>query len=607
MTDSRTAAAVLQTSGSLMVKRNTSLEDEQLENKIRLRDLLRLKKYIKPHKRLVFRVVAAAIIMSCCEAGLPYVTKIVIDDAVPQKDLALLSGVVALGIALIFVYALLNRYRILAVANIGQDMLKSIRRDLFEHIQSLSFDFFDSRPHGKILIRIVNYVNTLSDALSSGLVDVLSDIFLFFVTLIVIFAVNFRLALCSLAFFPLLVLWIYSVRYFQRAAYRNLSNKQSNVSAFVHESVSGIKTVKIFAQEKSQIAHYRRAADESRTAWMKTVRLNYLVWPGVQTIYTFTIAFIFYVGVMHYFGIDVSAGVLVAFTGYTKNFWSPVIRIGDFYNQLVTCSAYVERIFETMDEKPLIENAKNAEELETVRGDVDYDNVCFSYDSGTQILHNVNLHVKAGSTIAFVGPTGAGKTTVVSLLSRFYDVSSGSVRIDGTDVRDVKIDSLRRQIGVMLQDSFLFNGSIKDNIRYGRLDATDEEVEAAAKAVFAHDYIATLPDGYDTVVGERGTGLSAGQCQLISFARVLLSNPRILVLDEATSHVDTVTEAALQSGLRALLKGRTSFIIAHRLSTIEHADLICYIDKGRIVESGTHSQLLSSGGYYANLYESQFE
>lgn len=238
MTDSRTAAAVLQTSGSLMVKRNTSLEDEQLENKIRLRDLLRLKKYIKPHKRLVFRVVAAAIVMSCCEAGLPYVTKIVIDDAVPQKDLALLSGVVALGIALIFVYALLNRYRILAVANIGQGMLKSIRRDLFGHIQSLSFDFFDSRPHGKILIRIVNYVNTLSDALSSGLVDVLSDIFLFFVTLIVIFAVNFRLALCSLAFFPLLVLWIYSVRYFQRAAYRNLSNKQSNVSAFVHESVS---------------------------------------------------------------------------------------------------------------------------------------------------------------------------------------------------------------------------------------------------------------------------------------------------------------------------------------------------------------------------------
>jgi len=299
--------------------------------------------------------------------------------------------------------------------------------------------------------------------------------------------------------------------------------------------------------------------------------------------------------------------VLIAFVGYANNFWNPVISIGNFYNQLITCSAYLERIFETLDVQPEIRNASDATELPPIEGRVDFNDVIFRYEpDGRNILNLVDLHVKPGSTVALVGPTGAGKTTIINLLSRFYDVAEGSVTIDGHDVRSVKLESLRRQMGVMLQDTFIFSGNVRENIRYGKLDATDAEIEAAAKAVHAHEFIMDLPNGYDTVVEERGSTLSAGQRQLIAFARVLLADPRILILDEATSNIDTRTEEALQAGLNHLLKGRTSFIIAHRLSTIENADMICYIDHGQIVEQGNHAELLAKRGAYYRLYDSQY-
>ena len=299
--------------------------------------------------------------------------------------------------------------------------------------------------------------------------------------------------------------------------------------------------------------------------------------------------------------------VLIAFVGYANNFWNPVINIGNFYNQLITCSAYLERIFETLDVVPEIRNKENACDLPQIRGRVDFNDVVFRYEEGGRnILNLVDFHVEPGRTIALVGPTGAGKTTIISLLSRFYDVSEGSVTIDGYDVRDVTLESLRRQMGVMLQDTFIFSGNVRENIRYGKLDATDEQIEAAAKAVHAHEFIMELPDGYDTVVEERGSTLSAGQRQLIAFARVLLADPRILILDEATSNIDTRTEEALQAGLNHLLKGRTSFIIAHRLSTIENADEIFYIDHGQIMEHGSHDELLAQKGAYYRLYESQY-
>ena len=590
-----------------MAQRNTFRDDEDLEEKINLRDIARVGVYLKPYKARVVRILIVVAAMGCINVVEPYLTKIMIDNAIPTKNLALLGGLVVLLAALIVIYELGLRYRTVEITRVGQLMLKDMRRDLFTHIQTLPFSYFDSRPHGKILIRVVNYVNTLSDTLSSGLVNVISDVLTFLITLVVMFVVDWRLALYSLALFPLLIAWVLVLQHFQRRAYQVLSNKQSNLNAFIHESIAGVKTTQTFAREAAQFRTFQEQQGAVRSAWMRTVHIQALMWPGIQTISVMTIAFIYYVGVTGFGAVNVTTGVLIAFVGYANNFWNPVISIGNFYNQLITCSAYLERIFETLDVKPEITDAPDAVALPQVEGRVDFNDVVFRYEpDGRNILNLVDLHVDPGKTIALVGPTGAGKTTIVSLLSRFYDVSEGSVAIDGHDVRSVTLESLRRQMGVMLQDTFIFSGNVRENIRYGKLDATDEEIEAAAKAVHAHEFIMDLPDGYDTVVEERGSTLSAGQRQLIAFARVLLADPRILILDEATSNIDTRTEEALQAGLNHLLKGRTSFIIAHRLSTIENADEICYIDHGQIVERGSHAELLARRGAYYRLYESQY-
>ncbi|RSX53105.1 multidrug ABC transporter ATP-binding protein [Bifidobacterium goeldii] len=590
-----------------MAQRNTFREDEELEESINLHDIARVGVYLKPYLPDVARILTVVISMSCITVSVPYLTKIMIDDAIPNKNLGHLGMLVGVLACLIVVYEFALRYRTVAITRVGQLMLKDMRRDLFTHIQTLPFSYFDSRPHGKILIRVVNYVNTLSDTLSSGLISVFADVFTFLVTLVVMFAIDWRLALWSLVLFPLLIVWVRVLQYFQRRAYQKLSNKQSNLNAFIHESIAGVKTTQTFAREKAQFMTFQQQQDDVRTAWMAAKHIEFLMWPGVQTISVMTIAFIYFVGITGFGGVNVTTGMLIAFVGYANNFWNPVINIGNFYNQLVTCSAYLERIFETLDVVPEIEDRPGARDLPEIRGRVDFNDVVFRYeDGGRNILNLVDFHVEPGRTIALVGPTGAGKTTIVSLLSRFYDVTEGSVDIDGHDVRDVTLASLRRQMGVMLQDTFIFSGNVRENIRYGRLDATDSEIEAAAKAVHAHEFIMELPDGYDTVVEERGSTLSAGQRQLIAFARVLLADPRILILDEATSNIDTRTEEALQAGLAHLLKGRTSFVIAHRLSTIENADEILYIDHGRIIERGSHAELLKAKGAYWRLYESQY-
>jgi len=590
-----------------MAQRNTFREDEELEEQINLHDILRIGVYLKPYMARVVRILAVVVMMSCISVVVPYLTKAMIDSAIPAKNLTLLGELTALLAVLIVVFELGLRYRTVEITRVGQLMLKDMRRDIFTHIQTLPFSYFDSRPHGKILIRVVNYVNTLSDTLSSGLINVISDVFTFLITLVVMFVIDWRLALFSLALFPFLIAWVLVLQHFQRRAYQVLSNKQSNLNAYIHESIAGVKTTQTFAQEAAQFKTFQEQQNDVRTSWMKAVHIQFLMWPGIQTISVMTIAFIYFVGVTGFGGVGVSTGVLIAFVGYANNFWNPVISIGNFYNQLITCSAYLERIFETLDVQPEIRNAPDAVELPPIKGRVDFNNVVFRYEpDGRNILNLVDLHVDPGKTIALVGPTGAGKTTIINLLSRFYDVAEGSVTIDGHDVRSVTLESLRRQMGVMLQDTFIFSGNVRENIRYGKLDATDEEIEAATKAVHAHEFIMDLPDGYDTVVEERGSTLSAGQRQLIAFARVLLADPRILILDEATSNIDTRTEEALQAGLNHLLKGRTSFIIAHRLSTIENADEICYIDHGQIVEQGSHAELLARHGAYYRLYESQY-
>lgn len=588
-------------------RRNTFREDEDLEEQIDFGDIKRIGAYLKPYLRQGVIILAAVLSMSAIAVAIPYMTKTMIDTVIPSKDPVRLFTLGAVFLLAIVVYELLLRYRTVAITQVGQLMLKDMRRDLFTHIQTLPFSYFDSRPHGKILIRVVNYVNTLSDTLSSGLINVIADIFTFLLTLVVMFVIDWRLTLWSLVLMPLLVLYVLVLQRFQRRAYQRLSNKQSNLNAYIHESIAGVKTTQTFVREREQFHTFQEQQGQVRSSWMQAVHIQYLMWPGVQNISTITIALIYYLGITGLGGVQVTTGMLIAFVGYANNFWNPIINIGNFYNQLITCSAYLERIFETLDVHPEIEDRPGAMELPPVEGRVDFNDVVFKYEpGGRNILNLVDFHVPAGSTVALVGPTGAGKTTIVNLLSRFYDVTEGSVCVDGHDVRDVTLASLRRQMGVMLQDTFIFTGNVRENIRYGRLDATDQQIEEAAKAVHAHEFIMELPDGYDTKVEERGSTLSAGQRQLIAFARVLLADPRILILDEATSSIDTRTEEALQAGLAHLLKGRTSFVIAHRLSTIENADQIFYIDHGQIVEHGTHQELLAKRGAYYRLHESQY-
>lgn len=586
--------------------RNQSNQDEELTKQFNWHDYQRLAQYLKPYMKRIYLILIVIILANVAGMLGPYFTKITIDTIIPQKnyrDLWIMGG---LFTASLFFIGWCLRYRIYAITELGQDVLKDMRLDIFQHLQKLSFSYFDSRPHGKILIRVVNYINTLSDLLSNGLVNLISDIFNVIITLIFMFAINAKLTWYSLILIPVLILMVWFIQDRQRKAYQILSNKQSNLNAYIHESISGIKVTQSFAREKENFRIFEEDNEAYRSSWMHAVKIQFLLWPGVQNIAVLTMCLIYFVGIRQ-IGVDVSTGTLIAFIGYINNFWNPVINIGNFYNSLITATAYLERIFETMDEVPKIQDHPNAKPLPQIEGNVTFDHVNFRYEPGKNILKDVSFHVDQGQSVALVGPTGAGKTTIINLLSRFYDVNEGKVLIDQHNVRDVTLGSLRKQMGVMLQDTFIFSGTIMDNIRYGKLDATDEEVVAAAKIVRADDFISELKDGYQTTVEERGSTLSAGQRQLVAFARVLLADPRILILDEATSSIDTKTEELLQSGLLALLKGRTSFIIAHRLSTIKNCDQIFYVDNGKIMEHGTHDELMHDHGLYYQLYQSQYE
>lgn len=586
--------------------RNTFDVDETLEKEFNWSHYKRLGAYIKPYKKAVFKTLFVIILANLASMLGPYFTKIAIDQVIPQKNLSLL---LILGTIFLFSLVIIGwcmRYRIYAITEIGQDILKDMRFSIFEHLQKLPFSYFDSRPHGKILIRVVNYINTLSDLLSNGLINLISDLFNVIITLIFMLFIDVKLTLYSLLLLPVLFVMVLFIQGKQRKAYQELSNKQSNLNAYIHESISGIKITQSFAREDENFQIFNEVSEEYRQSFMKAVRVQYLLWPAVQNISVITTCFIYFVGIRQ-LGVSVTTGTLIAFIGYINNFWNPVINIGNFYNSLITATAYLERIFETMDVVPEIQDAPHAIELPPIKGTVDFQHVYFRYEEGKNILTDVSFHIEPGQTIALVGPTGAGKTTIINLLSRFYDVNEGAVKIDGYDVRDVTLRSLRKQMGVMLQDTFIFSGTIIENIRYGNLAATEEEVIQAAKIVRAHDFIKDLKDGYETVVEERGSTLSAGQRQLISFARALLADPKILILDEATSSIDTKTEELLQEGLQQLLKGRTSFIIAHRLSTIKNSDKIFYIDGGRIVEEGSHDQLMAKHALYHHLYQSQYD
>lgn len=580
--------------------------DEELETAFSAAHLKRILVYVKPYQKSIYITLFVILLANVATMIGPYLTKIVIDDTIPNKNMTQLFWIAVIFIVSVIVTGLCMRYRIRSITLIGQDILKDMRTAIFGHLQKLPFSYFDSRPHGKILIRVVNYINMLSDLLSNGLINLISDILSVIVTLGFMLMIDPVLTLYSLALIPVLFVIVMVIKTAQRKAYQVLSNKQSNMNAYIHESIAGIKVTQSFSREEENFEIFTEVSNEYRRSWMKAVKIQFLLWPGVQNIAVMTTCLIYFVGIKGY-GVDVSTGTLIAFIGYVGNFWNPVINIGNFYNSLITATTYLERIFETMDVEPDIKDIPNAKKMPPIVGNVDFKDVYFRYEEGVDILKGINFHVDAGESIALVGPTGAGKTTIINLLSRFYNINSGEILVDGENVEEVTLRSLRSQMGVMLQDTFIFSGTIIENIRYGKLDATEEEIIAAAKVVRAHDFISGLKDGYYTEVKERGSTLSAGQRQLISFARALLADPKILILDEATSSIDTQTEILLQEGLEQLLEGRTSFIIAHRLSTIKNSSRIFYIDNGRIQEAGSHEELMAQHDYYYNLYQSQFD
>ncbi|MGY3749012.1 ABC transporter ATP-binding protein [Vagococcus acidifermentans] len=587
--------------------KNTFSQDETLQEEFNWFHYKRLFQYIVPYKKPFMLILLTIILANIAAMAGPYFTKLAIDEIIPQKNITMLITIsVIFFVSLLFISWCL-KYRIWHITKLGQQILLDIRYDIFTHLQKLPFSYFDARPHGKILIRVVNYINTLSDLLSNGLINLISDLFNVAITLIVMFLIDVKLTLYSLALLPVLFLITMIIKNRQRKAYQHLSNKQSNLNAYIHESISGVRITQSFTREERNERIFDELSNDYRTAWMKAIKIMRLLWPSVENISILTTCLIYFIGIRQ-IGVEVSTGTLIAFMGYINNFWNPVINIGNFYNSLITATAYLERIFETLDEQPEIQDKEDAQVLDTVQGNVSFEHVSFRYETkGRKILDDVTFSVAPGQSIALVGPTGAGKTTVINLISRFYDVDEGSVKVDGKDVRDVTLQSLRSQMGVMLQDTFIFSGTILENIRYGKLDATEEEIIRASKAVRAHEFIKELKDGYQTVVEERGSTLSAGQRQLISFARALLADPRILILDEATSSIDTHTEELLQKGLNELLKNRTSFIIAHRLSTIKNSSEIFFIDQGRIIERGTHDELMAKKGRYYFLYQSQYD
>ena len=495
--------------------------------------------------------------------------------------------------------------RMYVMAKVCNSILVTIRQELYTHIQTLDFNFFDSRPTGKILARIIGDINSLKDVLNNFVTTLIPDFVTVAAVAAIMFVKNPVLAAAALCSLPLMALMLSLIQPSSHQRWQIFRKKASNLNAFVHEDMSGIRIIQSFTAERETEDTFRELVGEHRSAFIRAVRINDSLGSAIDLCWGFGVVALYFTGI-YILGTDkVSIGTFIAFGTYIGMFWHPIMNLSNFYNQIITNIAAAERVFEIMDTEAEITDEDGVIQMPPVKGQVSFRHVGFSYDTDTKVLEDVSFDIKPGETIALVGPTGAGKTTIVNLISRFYDVQEGTVCVDGHDVKKVSIESLRRQMGIMTQDNFLFSGTIKDNIWYGKLDATDEEIIAAAKAVHAHEFITKLEKGYDTELSERGGGLSNGQRQLLAFARTMVSDPAILILDEATSSIDTNTELLVQEGIEALLEGRTSFVIAHRLSTIQKADRIFVIDNGGIAEEGTAHELISKKGAYYRLHMAQ--
>ncbi|WP_379135280.1 ABC transporter ATP-binding protein [Paenibacillus sp. sgz500958] len=579
--------------------------DENLESPFDIRHFRRAMVYIRRQQKPMILAFVLSALSAAIALSAPLIIQHVVDVTIPAKAVSALAGWSVLLLLTIVVSVILATFRSRIMTRVGQDIIYEIRMDLFKHLQELPFKYYDDRPQGKILIRVVNYVNSVSDVLSSGIINFILEIVNLIFIAAFMFAVDVRLSFIILAGLPVFLGFMLLIKNRQRRSWQAVSNKSSNLNAYMQESISGIGVTQIFSREERNEGIFTRLASNFRTEWIRAVRYNALIPFTVDNLATIVMTLLFLVGLLALDPKDVTFGVILAMSNYALRFWQPILNLSNLYNSFINGVAYLERIFETLDEPVTVSDIPGAQALPPVQGRVTFDDVTFAYDPGQNILENLSFDVKAGESIALVGPTGAGKTTVVNLISRFYDLTGGRILIDGNDISEVTLKSLRSQMGIMLQDSFIFSGTILENIRYGRLDATEEEIIAAAKTVCADEFIREFEQGYLTEVNERGSKLSQGQRQLISFARTLLADPRILILDEATSSIDAKTERLLQQGLNELLKGRTSFIIAHRLSTVKNCDRIMYVSDKGIAESGSHDELMAQQGLYYRLYSAQ--
>ena len=582
------------------------LDDEALERPFNKKQLLRLLSYMKPYRKQIAFSLVLMIIATVCSLAGPFLMSRAIGeleakvfDTLPW----LLGGMVFTAL----LGALCTRQRVRWMDTAGRKALTALRMDLFHHIQTMSFSFFDTRSAGKLLVRVINDVNSLFDLITNGIVNMLIECLMMLMLLGIMLAVNWKLTLIGMCIIPLLVTAIFFIKTRMRLRWQQVRVKNSTMNGYLHESLTGMRVTEAFVREDENADTFRAVNSEIRTRWMRAIVYNAALWPSINMTGQIGTALVYIFGYMFMRTDGLSLADLLLLLWYLGRFWEPLNVLSNFYNSLLTAMASIERIFEIMDTESDIQDSPDAYPLPPIQGRVTFDHVSFSYDHEKMVLNNVSFDIPAGQTIALVGPTGAGKSTVVNLISRFYDTTAGEVLIDGHDLKDVQLLTLRKQMSVMMQDPFIFSGSIMENIRYGRLDATDDEVIKAAKTVYAHDFIMQMPNGYQTEVNERGSSLSQGQKQLISFARALLNDPKILILDEATSSIDTHTEMLIQKALEVLLKGRTSFVIAHRLSTIRNADCIMVVQDGHIAERGTHEELIQlPGGHYRGLCEAQY-
>lgn len=587
---------------------NTSRIDEEQKEVLKEDTLIRLFKYLLVYKKqisVVLLIMAGTIAISMAT---PIMMEYAINVCVASGDVKGLLKLGALAVVMFLFFLAGTKIRMYIMSDVSNQVLLNIRDELYRHIQTLSFGFFDSRPTGKILARIIGDVNSLKDVLSDSVTQLIPDLITVVCVAVIMLIKNYRLAMAALLTLPILVVGMLVIETTAHKRWQIYRKKTSNLNAYVHEDLSGIRVIQSFAAERETRAVFYDLVKQHYQAFIDAVVVADGFGPVVEITWGLGGFLLYFIGIRIIGVGEVGIGTFLAFSTYIAMFWSPIRNLANFYNKLTTNISAAERIFDIIDTEAGIRDCEGAEELPDIEGTVDFEHVSFAYDDEPErmILKDVNFHIRQGETIALVGPTGAGKTTIVNLLSRFYEATDGRVLIDGCDIRKVTLKSLRSQMGIMTQDNFLFSGTIKYNIKYGRLDATDEEMIEAAKAVNAHDFIMKLEHGYDTEISERGARLSIGQRQLLAFARTMLSKPGILILDEATSSIDTHTELLVQKGIEALLKGRTSFVIAHRLSTIRKADRIFVIDQGNIMEAGSHEELMEKRGAYYQLYQSQF-